>query len=122
MSPPRRREDLVRSYVITGGRARPTRNTHALDVITMVTATQDRPLTALGPEQLALVDLCRGGYLSVIEVASHLRLPLTVTRVLLGDLLDSGHLVTRLRPAEPGSAQLTDVHILERVLHGLQAL
>lgn len=121
MSPPRRRGDLVRAYVITGGRARPTRNTHVLDVVTMVTATPDRTTAGLAPEQRAAVELVRGGYLSVVEVASHLGQPLTVTRVLLSDLLDTGHLVTRLPQAQPPEV-LSDIDILGRVLHGLQAL
>lgn len=126
----------MRSFVLTGGRARPTRNTHVLDVITMVTAVPDRSIAGLLPEQLAMIELCRGGYLSVIEVAGHLGQPLTVTRVLLGDLLDSGHIVTRLPvpaaadpvSADPASAEATEssrdttAHILEKLLHGLQAL
>ncbi|GAB3113445.1 DUF742 domain-containing protein [Streptomyces calidiresistens] len=122
---PRRRQDLVRPFVLTGGRARPTRNTHVLDVVTMVTATGDRPLYGLQPEQLAMIEACRDGYLAVIEVAGHTGLPLTLTRVLLADLLDTGHLVTRV--AEPPAAtnraaEPTDVDILERLLHGLKAL
>lgn len=125
---PRRRRDLVRSFVLTGGRARPTRNTHVLDVITMVTSVPDRSVAGLLPEQLAVVELCRGGYLSVIEVAGHLGQPLTITRVLLGDLLDTGHIVTRVpAPAVPTADAATGeraatAHILEKLLHGLQAL
>lgn len=121
MSPPRRRGDLVRAYVITGGRARPTRNTHVLDMVTMVTATPGRTTTGLAPEQRTAVEMVRGGYLSVVEIASHLAQPLTVTRVLLGDLLDTGHLVTRL-PQAPAPARLSEVEVLERVLQGLHAL
>lgn len=125
---PRRRRDLVRSFVLTGGRARPTRNTHVLDVITMVTSVPDRSVAGLLPEQLAVVELCRGGYLSVIEVAGHLGQPLTITRVLLGDLLDTGHIVTRVpAPAVPtansaAGERAATAHILEKLLHGLQAL
>lgn len=125
---PRRRRDLVRSFVLTGGRARPTRNTHVLDVITMVTSVPDRSVAGLLPEQLAVVELCRGGYLSVIEVAGHLGQPLTITRVLLGDLLDTGHIVTRVpAPAMPAAnsaagERAATAHILEKLLHGLQAL
>lgn len=121
MSRPRRRGDLVRAYVVTGGRARPTRNTHVLDVVTLITATPDRSPAGLPPEQRAAVHLVRGGCLSVVEIASHLRQPLTVTRVLLSDLLDSGHLVTRLPDARPPE-QLDEVQVLERVLQGLHAL
>ncbi|WP_261991413.1 DUF742 domain-containing protein [Streptomyces sp. OR43] len=118
----------MRSFVLTGGRARPTRNTHVLDVITMVTSVPDRSVAGLLPEQLAVVELCRGGYLSVIEVAGHLGQPLTITRVLLGDLLDTGHIVTRLPvPAVPAAnsaagQRAATAHILEKLLHGLQAL
>lgn len=115
----------MRSFVLTGGRARPTRNTHVLDVITMVTSVPDRSVAGLLPEQLAVVELCRGGYLSVIEVAGHLGQPLTVTRVLLGDLLDTGHIVTRVpAPTVPAAAgqRAATAHILEKLLHGLQAL
>ncbi|MDT0381579.1 DUF742 domain-containing protein [Streptomyces sp. DSM 42041] len=121
MSRPRRRADLVRAYVITGGRARPTRNTHVLDVVTLVTATPDRTTAGLAPEQRAAVDMVRGGFLSVVELASHLGQPLTVTRVLLSDLLDTGHLVTRL-PEARTPEHLSEVQILERVLAGLHAL
>lgn len=125
---PRRRRDLVRSFVLTGGRARPTRNTHVLDVITMVTTVPDRSVAGLLPEQLAVVELCRGGYLSVIEVAGHLGQPLTITRIVLGDLLDTGHVVTRTSPTTDDSPERgtasgpTTAHILEKLLHGLQAL
>ncbi|EST38414.1 hypothetical protein N566_07585 [Streptomycetaceae bacterium MP113-05] len=121
MSRPRRRADLVRAYVITGGRARPTRHTHVLDVVTMVTATPDRTTAGLAPEQRAAVEMVRGGFLSVVELASHLGQPLTVTRVLLSDLLDTGHLATRLPEARPPE-HLTEVQVLERVLQGLHAL
>lgn len=124
---PRRRRDLVRSFVLTGGRAHPTRNTHVLDVITMVTSVPDRSVAGLLPEQLAVVELCRGGYLSVVEVAGHLGQPLTVTRVLLGDLLDAGHIVTRVPTTVSGDGtesgdRTSTAHILEKLLHGLQAL
>lgn len=121
MSPPRRRGDLVRAYVITGGRARPERSAPVLDLVTIVAAAPGRSTTGLTPEQRAAVHLLRGRHLAVVEVASRLAQPLTVTRVLLCDLLATGHLVTMLPPA-PLPEPLTEVQVLERVLHGLQAL
>jgi hypothetical protein len=115
MAPRRHRRDLVRPYVLTGGRSQPSRNTHRLDVVTLVTATGDRSLAGLGPEQRAMVDLCLDGYLSLAEVASHLELPVTVTKVLIGDLLDAGYLVNRT----PERAVLPDRELLEKVLNGL---
>jgi len=115
---PRRRpaERLVRSYVVTDGRAHPTRNT--LDLVTLLIATDDLPTTGLNPEKHAVVDLCRPGALSLAEVAGHLELPVSVTKVLVADLMDSGHLVTR---APVPAAVPSDSRILQEVLDGLRA-
>ncbi|GAB3120857.1 DUF742 domain-containing protein [Streptomyces calidiresistens] len=126
MTPRRQRRDLVRPHVITGGRASPTRNTHRLDLITLLVAVPGTPTTDLGPEERRIVTLCRGGRLAVVDVSGRLGLPLTVTRVLIGDLLDSGHLVihTPLPTGAPAAEKDTDpdVEILEKLLHGLRAL
>jgi hypothetical protein len=66
----------------------------------------------------AVLELCSGGYLSVAEIAGHLGQPVGVIRVLLAELSDLGYLMTR-RPVP--AAQLTDVHVLQEVLDGLQA-
>ncbi|MBT2490778.1 DUF742 domain-containing protein [Streptomyces sp. ISL-96] len=117
MSPPDRRErGLVRPYVVTDGRSRPTRNT--LDLVTLVTAAANRPLTGLSPEKRRVMELCRGGALSVAEVAGHLALAISVTKVLLSDLIDSGHITTR--PPVP-RAQLPADQLLQEVLDGLRS-
>jgi hypothetical protein len=110
-------DDLVRSYVITGGRAAPTRN--AVDVVTLVMARPGRPLAGLSPEKLRVVQVCGPGFLSVAEAAAHLGLPPSVLRVLAADLIDSGHLTSRapITPARPASEEL-----LREVLHGLRNL
>jgi hypothetical protein len=125
----RHRRDLVRSFVLTGGRAQPTGRADRLDVLTMVTTAPGAPRSGLQPEHLRVVELCRGGYLSVIEVAGHLGQTLTITRIILGDLLDSGLLEIKPAPTEsgavtaPGAATDPDrLRTLERMLHGLQAL
>ncbi|MFI0356062.1 DUF742 domain-containing protein [Actinomadura sp. 9N407] len=116
MSRPRRGERaLVRPHVVTGGRAHPTRN--VFDLVTLVTAVSDR-LTGLNPEERRIVTLCRGGALSVAEIAGHLRLPVGVVRVLLSDLMDSGHVTTR---AAAPSSRLSRTEILQEVLDGLRA-
>ncbi len=105
----------MRPYVITEGRAHPTRNT--FDLVTLVMAARDDP-GGLSPEKRRVMDLCRGGSLSVAEVAAHLEIPVSVTRVLLGDLVDSGHITTR---SPIPSAELPDIQILQEVLDGLRA-
>ncbi|MCQ4043612.1 DUF742 domain-containing protein [Streptantibioticus rubrisoli] len=110
-----RRRGLVRPYVITDGRAHPTRNT--LDLVTLVIAARGET-GGLSPEKRRVMELCRGGALSLAEVAGHLRIPVSVTKVLLSDLVDSGHIVTR---SPIPSAELPEPAILQEVLDGLRA-
>ncbi|MBM9509300.1 DUF742 domain-containing protein [Actinacidiphila acididurans] len=117
MTPPLRRErGLVRPYVVTDGRAHPTRNT--LDLVTLVNGTGSRPLTGLSPEKRRVVELCRPGALSLAEVAGHLNLAISVTKVLVSDLIDSGHLTAR---APIPRTELPDARILQEVLDGLRS-
>jgi hypothetical protein len=108
-----REEPLVRPHVITGGRARPTRN--ALDLVTLVVATGS-PHSGLSPEKRRVMRLCQDGALSVAEIAGHLTLPVTVTKVLLSDLIDDGHLAVRGPRAEQ-----PDMRLLQDLLDGLRA-
>ncbi|GAB2756053.1 DUF742 domain-containing protein [Amycolatopsis magusensis] len=112
----RREQALVRPHVVTEGRAHPTRNT--LDVATVVLATW-APVVGLSPEKRRVMELCRGGALAVAEVAAHLDLPTSVTKVLLSDLLDSGHIEAR---AAVRQADIPDHQLLQKVLDGLRAL
>lgn len=112
----RSRRALVRPHVVTGGRAHPTRN--VFDLVTLVKATGDLPRTGLSPEKLRIVELCRGGALSVVEISGHLSLPVGLTKVLLSDLVDSGHLTTR---AVAPAAQPSKARLLQEVLDGLRA-
>ncbi|MCZ7413829.1 MULTISPECIES: DUF742 domain-containing protein [unclassified Streptomyces] len=110
--------DLVRPYVITNGRGLPEDDQFSL--ITLVTAAVDheRRMARLDPEKRAVLELCSGGYLSVAEIAGHMRLPLGVVKILLVDLAEGGHLVSR---APAPRAQLVDRQLLQEVLDGLQA-
>jgi predicted transcriptional regulator len=115
MTPHWRERPLVRSHVVTGGRAHPTRNT--FDVVTLVAAARDQT-AGLSPEKRRIMQLCRGGSLSVAEVAGRLLLPISVTKVLLSDLVDSGHITTQ---NSPPSAARNEVALLQEVLDGLRA-
>jgi hypothetical protein len=110
-----RQRALVRPHVITGGRAHPSRNT--FDLVTLVTAARIH-MTGLSPEQRRVMLLCRGGSLSVAEVAGHLALPVSVTKVLLADLVDSGHITAH---APLPSPDVPSVQIMQEVLDGLHA-
>ncbi|MGW7672846.1 DUF742 domain-containing protein [Streptomyces sp. NPDC054775] len=116
MTPPRNdKRGLVRPYVITEGRAHPTRRT--LDLVTLVYATTEI-VDALTPEKQRLVNLCLAGALSIAEISALLGLPVSVTKVLVADLVDKGQVLTR---SPIPSAELPDIQILQEVLDGLRA-
>ncbi|MRH88167.1 DUF742 domain-containing protein [Nocardia sp. SYP-A9097] len=112
MTGPRRDPDLVRAYVRTGGRSRPTRQ---LDLVTVIVAAE-LALQGGSPDARRICALCRDA-LSLAEIAAHLDLPPSVVKIVVADLLDSGHLITRT-PVHT----LPDVSLLEEVLNGLRAL
>jgi hypothetical protein len=106
---------LIRPYTVSGGRTRPTT---ALDLLTLVMSTGSVPQAHLGPEHSDALGLCQGPT-SVAEVAAHLRLPATVTKILLSDLVDCGAISAR----PPDSFHNpTDRNLLEAVLDGLRRL
>ncbi|TLS47802.1 DUF742 domain-containing protein [Streptomyces montanus] len=114
---------LVRPYAMTGGRTKPGPTGVRFDLIALVTLDAGAPDvgddSSLGPEHLALIELCRVETQSVAELAAGADLPVGVVRVLLGDLLELG-CVTVSRPVPP--AQLPDERILREVIEGLRAL
>jgi hypothetical protein len=109
---------LVRPYTRTGGRTRPDYDL----AIEALVSTSERGLerdAAVLPEHRSICGLCTDTR-SVAEVAAHLRLPLGVVRVLIGDmasmglvLIHQGGLVMGDRPS---------IEFLERVLSGLRRL
>jgi hypothetical protein len=115
---------VVRLFAMTRGRTRPA-NDGFFDLISMIYAKNptDRdpelPDPVLDPEHHAILDLCADGPLSVAELGSYTDLPVSVVRVLLGDLDDADMIdVTRPVPL----AELPDERLLRDVINGLRAL
>lgn len=113
--PPRDHRRLVPAYLATTGRARPSRNT--LDRLSVLHSPAEPSTSGLRPEQRRLLELLQPGPLSLAETAAHLRLPLSVVRVMVADLVDAGLLSAR---APVPDAELPDRQILEKVLDGLR--
>ncbi|WP_330254363.1 DUF742 domain-containing protein [Nocardia sp. NBC_00565] len=114
MTRSRRDPDLVRAYVRTGGRIRPSRE---LDLVTLVVAAKD-PSPGATPDARQVLNLCsRRSALSIAEIAAYLDLPPSVVKIVVADLLDSEHLTTPT-PAEV----MPEISLLEEVLNGLRAL
>lgn len=108
---------LVRPYAVTGGRT-DTSYRFALEaLVSTTTYGQDTPGGRL-PEAEAICGLCRE-LRSVAEIAAHLRVPLGVARVLVGDMAQEG----LVRVHQPGGGDgRPDRALLERVLGGLRKL
>ncbi|GHJ39744.1 DUF742 domain-containing protein [Streptomyces sp. TS71-3] len=113
---------LVRLYAMTSGRARPTSEVFDLAAVVQTVQTEEAGEEAAkppSPEHAAITALCRAAPRSVADIAADCDLPVGVLRVLLGDLLDTGH-IRVVRPVAP--AQLPDAGILKEVIDGLRAL
>jgi hypothetical protein len=110
------RDHPVRPYVLTSGRAHPSRNTIRPETLLVVDPDTPPPVTPTR-QQRELLEMC-GGVLSLAETAAHMRLPVSLVVVIASDLVDSGHLQVRSAPRHsPPSAEL-----LEKVLNGLRKL
>lgn len=111
---------MVRPYVMTRGRLTPHGH---VDLITQVVARTDATAASqvrrgLGPEQLAILRVAARP-VSVAEIADRLDLPPATVRVLLGDLLDEGLVLTQ----EPSPEEdVYDTNIYKAILDGLQKL
>lgn len=111
---------LVRTYVVTGGRSIPSRN--HFDHITLISLSASAGHLSrahLNPEHLAILRTLSGGAQAVAELGALLRLPVSVTRVLLADLMESGHITTQQRMTDTTTL---DRALLEEVLAGLHRI
>jgi hypothetical protein len=108
---------LVRPYAVTGGRTEPEGG-EVLDLLALVVATGTPADPDHTPEHRKIVTLCARPT-RLADIASDMRLPVGVVRVLLGDLITSGAIsVVRQRSAgqQPGN------DVLKEILNGLRAL
>lgn len=111
---------LVRLYAVTRGRSGGAR--HPLDMLTLVVnagvgVQPRRP----EPEYARILVLTRTAQ-SVAELAAQLNLPLTSTKILVGDLIDDGLLKHRSpEPAHETPAR-DNTQLLRAVLKGIQAI
>jgi hypothetical protein len=109
---------LVRPFAVTRGRA--GADLHDLDIITLVVAV--RPATdaaAWDWEYGEILRMCQRRPLSIAEIAAKLDLLLAAVKVLVSDLIDSGHLIFRSPPAAEARP---DIKLLQAVLDGVRRL
>jgi hypothetical protein len=111
-------ENPDRLYTVTGGRSRADES--SMDMVTLIVA-ECLPTPGMQSEHARILRMCRRPT-AVVEISSELGLPVSVVRILLCDLLDTGRVTARHPPSAPAKAQLPDPEILKQVLVGLQNL
>ncbi|MCW2641696.1 MAG: hypothetical protein JWP76_4002 [Dactylosporangium sp.] len=108
---------VVRPYTMTRGRVRPTAQ---LDLVAYVMTNAGAHTHAphLQPEHRSILAAARQP-ITLSELAAHLDLPLGVTRILIGDLLEQDLISTY---ESSGVGVQPSERVLKAVLNGLQAL
>jgi DNA-directed RNA polymerase specialized sigma24 family protein len=109
----------VRPYLVTGGR---TRTESAIIPIEALVEALRIPSGGLPTEQRRLLDLSAGQYLSVAELSAHLRLPVGVVRVVVGDLEALQLVRVHILEFTETDLNLPSLEVLESVLHGIATL
>ncbi|NUR24881.1 MAG: DUF742 domain-containing protein [Catenulispora sp.] len=109
---------LVRSFAITGGRAREGAEFELLSYVVAQPVDEQRLALHLQPEHRAILSRARDP-VSVAELASHVGLSLAVVRVLLADLAEAGAI--SMIAAQTPAHQVPDDDILQAVIHGLRS-
>lgn len=116
-----RDEDPERLYTLTGGRSRPAAGDPAhFDLVTLVVSECD-PAPGMQSEHTAILRICRFPT-TVVELAAGLGLPVSIVRVLLGDLLAAGRISARHPKTSLTTGRFPGHGILEQVLTGLRSL
>ena len=110
---------LVRPYAMTGGRTRSSGAEIPLEALVIVTDEGRQRAMGLAWEHRAIAELCASP-MSVAEVSAHLKVPLGVARVLVGDMAAEG--LVEMSGASGNEQAPNDLNLLERVLNGLRAL
>ena len=114
----KRSPNRARPYTLTGGR---TRARIELPIeATVETLLSSKLDWAPSDARTLIVGLCRGRP-SIAEISSHADLPIGVARVLVGDLVESGHL--RVHATLTDDSTVSERRrLIERTLGGLRAL
>ncbi|TWV31682.1 DUF742 domain-containing protein [Streptomyces misionensis] len=113
---------MVRPYTVTRGRTRPS-DRHAIDLMSRVTAREtDAAEAGVDHAGAALLELVRRGPRPVAELAADADLPLTVVRVVLGDLAEAG--LVRIDPPRraPAGGPAADPGLLREIVDRLRDL
>jgi hypothetical protein len=110
---------LIRPFAVTRGRA--GKDLHELDIITLVVAVRpEADVAGLDREYGDILRMCQRRALSIAEISAQMGLLLAAVKVLVSDLINSGHLIYRSPP--PPTTGRPDIKLLQAVLDGVRKL
>ncbi len=109
----------MRPYAITGGRTRHSQHTFTLITLVVSRSAHEVSHEDLEPEAAQILDLCRDRAVAVAEIAAHLDLPVSVVKILCGDLLNASLIIVQ---SPPGQDDQPTVELIERVMDGIRQL
>ncbi|MFF4053437.1 DUF742 domain-containing protein [Streptomyces chartreusis] len=109
--------DPDRLYMVTGGRSEAD---DSFDLVTLI-VSECEPAAGMQSEHVRILELCRYPT-ALVEISAELKLPITVVRILLGDLHAMGRVSARHPRAARSVAALPETALLQEVLHGLRNL
>ncbi len=115
----KRSPNRARPYTLTGGRTR-ARIELPIEVTVQTLVSDGEVDWAPGDVRTVIVRLCHDRP-SIAEISSYADLPIGVTRVLVGDLVESGHLRVHATLTDDSTASERR-RLIERTLSGLRAL
>ena len=108
-------DDLIRPFMVTGGRTRGSRANLALT--TLIGASPGaHPDLAQTPEAGEVISRAAANPQSVVDLSAALDLPVGVLRVLIGDLANQDLVVIHDAPSQP------DIDLVRRLISGVKAL
>jgi hypothetical protein len=111
-------EDPDRLYTVTGGRS--SADDIDLDLVTLIVSESD-PSAGMQSEHVRILTLAAKPT-SVVELSSDLALPVSVTKILLADLLATGKVSARHPSSAQAAGRTSDSEFLKKVLVGLRNL
>jgi Protein of unknown function (DUF742) len=106
---------IVRPYTITAGRTRSSVDLPMEATLRLEDSTQEHEWDGV---QARIIEVCDTR--SVAEVSALMSLPIGVIRVLLGDLVEQGHLRVQAT-LNDSSSRDERLDLIERTLRGLRA-
>ena len=108
-------DEIVRPYLLTGGRTRAAGVEVGMETLLIQMANSETAAVTLNRTQRQVWDACETTT-SAAEISAHLKLPFGVVRVIIGDLAQEG-LITVHESTADG-----DVELVRRLINAVRSI